>query len=296
VLTPRWATFYPYWQHNGKIEHGGAWADPAFPYYIDAMIGMAQQAKLNTLRATDFLDGAEDDWHNPAVWSNMDYFVHQAAAHHLYAIISIDAYRKWLIQHNTNPYDPAQWTDYLRFFSQRYAKETDILYIPIAGEIPPPNSKNLWKATAAQYLAFYTQVLATLRQLDPHHLHTVGGLSFLNNPHYGIPWQELFSLPGNDLAAIHVYSAGDLNVSLPMVGQWCVAKKLPLVVEEFGAKQSLGDAARAAYFTSVFAKAHAAGAAGIGCWNLGPEIAPTSYEVSPQTPQTLAVLQAAANQ
>lgn len=293
TLAPYWATFYPYWEHNGRIQRGGAWVDPAFPQYIDAMLEMAQQAKLNTLRATDFLDGSSDDWRNPTVWANMDYFVHQAAAHHFDVIISIDAYRKWLIHHHTDPYDPTRWTEYLRFFCRRYREETHILYIPVAGEVPPPNSKNPWKATAAQYLAFYRQVLAMLCELDPHHLHTVGGLSFLNNPHYGIPWQELFALPGNDLAAIHVYSEGDLNTSLPMVGQWCAAKKMPLVVEEFGAKQSLGDPARAAYFARVFARARAEGAAGIGFWNLGPELAPASYEVSPRTPQTFAAVQTA---
>jgi cellulase (glycosyl hydrolase family 5) len=293
TLSPYWATFYPHWERNGTIERGGAWADPAFPRYVDAMIGMAEQAHLNTLRATDFLDGAVEDWRSPTVWANMDAFVHRAAAHHLHVIISIDAYRKWLIRHNADPYDPAHWTDYLRFFCRRYADETSILYIPVAGELPPPNSKNPWKAMAARYVAFYRSMLATLRELDPHHLHTVGGLSFLNNPHYGIPWQELFSLPGCDLAAIHVYSEGDLNISLPAVSQWCASRKTPLVLEEFGAKQSLGDTERAAYFTRIFDRARSAGVAGIGFWNLGPELAPTSYEVNPQTALTFAVVQAA---
>jgi endo-1,4-beta-mannosidase len=295
TLAPCWSTFYPSWQHNGKIERGGAWADPAFPQYIDAMISMAQQARLNTLRATDFLDGAPDDWRSPTVWANMDAFVHQAAAHHLRVILSIDAYRKWLIHRGIAPYDPARWTDYLRFFCRRYGQEPGILYIPAAGEIPPPNSQNPWKATAAGYAAFYRQMLSTLRELDPHHLHTVGGLSFLNRPAYGIPWQKLFALPGNDLAAIHVYSDGDLNTSLPMVGQWCAARKMPLVLEEFGAKQSLGDSGRAAYFTRVFGRAQAEGPAGIGFWNLGPELAPSSYEVGPQTPLVFAAVQAAAS-
>lgn len=291
-LHPLWATFYPHWEVDGRIKTGSAWTDPAFPRYIDAMIGLAKQANLNALRATDFLDGATADWRNPTVWANMDYFVRTAAADGMHVIISIDAYRKWLIKHNTNPYEPTLWTDYLRFFGKRYGGSTSILYIPVAGEAPPPSSKNPWKATADQYVAFYRQALETLRQTDPHHLHTVGGLSFLNNPRYGIPWQQLFSLPGNDLASIHVYSEGDLTISLLTVAQWCAARHLPLVVEEFGAKQSLGDAERAAYFKRVCDAARAQRVAGLGFWNLGPELAPSSYEVSEATPHTFAAVQA----
>lgn len=292
IIHPYWASFYPYWPQGGKIHRGEAWTDPEFTGYIDQIIALAKSAGLNTLRATDFLDGATSDWRNPTVWANMDYFVRTAGNNHMYVIISIDAYRKWLIHNNIGPYDPAQWTEYLKFFGKRYGDARNILYVPVAGELPAVNGHDPWRGTADQYVAFYTQVLKLLAQVDPHHLHTVGGLSFLDDPHYGIPWQALFSLQGNDFACMHEYSDKDLHISLPMLSAWSQSKHMPLVLEEFGGKQSLGDGARAAYFSTVFAEAKSHGVAGIGFWNLGLENAPSSYEVGPQTPQTLAVVKA----
>jgi hypothetical protein len=46
----------------------------------------------------------------------------------------------------------------------------------------------------------------------------------------------------------------------------------------------------------ILAGTRAEGAAGIGFRNLGPEIAPTRYEVSPQTPRTFQAVQAASSQ
>jgi hypothetical protein len=107
-------------------------------------------------------------------------------------------------------------------------------------------------------------------------LHTVGGLSYLNRESYGIPWQTLFSLPGNDLCDMHLYSDGDLNITLPMLAGWCGDRGMPLLVEEFGAK------------TGVRGR-------GIGFWNLGPELGPPgSYEVSLLTPLTFAAIRQSA--
>jgi hypothetical protein len=69
---------------------------------------------------------------------------------------------------------------------------------------------------------------------------------------------------------------------------------MPLLVEEFGAKQESGDRARADYFRLVYATAAQAKAAGIGFWNLGPELAPGSYEVGLQTPLTFAAIRQSA--
>lgn len=290
-INPYWTTFYPYWDHNGHIYHGSAWHQPDFSQYIDFMIAMAQQANVNTLRATDWLDGSTADWHDPVVWSNMDYFVQATAANNMYAIIDISAYRKWLIANNTWPYDPNLWSDFIQLFGDRYGNTANILYVPIAGEIPYPTSSNPWKATANEYVAFFTQTLAALHAADPNHLHTVGGLSFLNRPEYGIPWQTLFSLPYNDFCDMHEYSDGDLNVTLPMLSDWCGSNGIPLLLEEFGAKQQIGDQARADHFNLVYGRASQYNVVGVGLWNLGPELAPSSYEVNPQTPLAFAAIQ-----
>jgi len=282
---------YPYWKHRGRVMHGGAWADPDFPEYIAQIQDMALAAGVNALRVTDILDGVKGDWRDPVVWSNFDLFLKQAQARGLYVILTASVYRKWLIKRDRWPYDPKDWKDFLAFFGAHTRDARNILYIGIAGELPPPTAKDpkddgtrVWKATAAQYTAFFRECLDQLGQADPNHLLCVGGLSFLNRPQYGVPWRELFSLPGNSLAAIHVYSEGDLKISLPLVADWARARRMPWVLEEFGAKQGLGDAPRAGHFRTIFREGESRGAAAVGFWNLGPELAAGSYEVGPQCP------------
>jgi hypothetical protein len=288
-LRPVWSSFYPYWEYQGKILRGAGWANPDFGRYIDRSIERARQVGLNGLRATDYLEGS-NDWKDKTVWQNVDYFLKATHAAGMDVIVNIDPFRKWLIRNNQNPYNPDLWTEYLPFIGEKLAPWRNILYVPVAGEVPPPESNNSWKATARGYVAFYRVVLDRLRRVEPNHLHVVGGLSFLNRPQYGIPWEELFSLPGNDLVALHVYSEGDLMVSLPMLADWARKNSKPLILEEFGAKQSEGDDKRAGYFDRVFRAAQDANVAGLGFWNLGSESAPASYQVGEQTPQTWAAV------
>jgi len=291
-INPYWTTFYPYWDHNGHIYRGSAWHQPDFSEYIDFIISLAGQAHVNTLRATDWLDGSTTiDWRDPIVWSNLDYFVQATAANNIFAILDISAFRKWLIANNTWPYDPDLWTDFIQLFGDRYRDASNVLYVPIAGEIPYPTSSDPWRATAEQYIAFFSQTLAALHATDPNHLHTVGGLSFLNRPQYGIPWQTLFSLPDNDFCDMHEYSDGDLNITLPMLSDWCGSNGIPLLLEEFGARQEIGDQERADYYNLVYGRARQYNVVGVGLWNLGPELAPTSYQVNPNTPLAFAAVQ-----
>src|SRR5947209_14185167 len=74
TLSPYWSTLYPFWDRGARVLRGAAWADPEFPSYIDFIVELAQLAGINTLRATDWLDGA-DDWRNSAVWTNLDYLL-----------------------------------------------------------------------------------------------------------------------------------------------------------------------------------------------------------------------------
>jgi hypothetical protein len=76
-----------------------------------------------------------------------------------------------------------------------------------------------------------------------------------------------------------------------MVSGWAQAHQKPFIVEEFGFQQSLGDQARAAAYAHMYAWCRSHHAMGLVSWNLGTELAPTSYEVSPQTPLTWAAVQ-----
>ena len=61
------------------------------------IVELAQLAGINTLRATDWLDGA-DDWRNSAVWTNLDYLLAKTAQQRMFVIIDLSAFRKWLIK------------------------------------------------------------------------------------------------------------------------------------------------------------------------------------------------------
>jgi len=283
------STMYPYWSYNGHVYRGSGWELPAFTQYIDQVLTMAQAAHLNIIRPTDYLASATS-WSDPVVWTNMDYLVRQAQARHMWVILDISTFRQWLAAHGASSvYDASLWTPFLQFVAQRYVTATAVGQYSIAGEIPPPNRGGV---TASQYIQFFTSVEDQLYADDGgHHLISLGGLSFLNNPSYGIPWQTLYALPHNAVVAIHIYSQGDRDVTVPMVSAWAQAHQKPFLVEEFGFKQSTGDQARAAAYADIDAWSRAHGAQGLVFWNLGTELAPTSYDVSTGTPLTWAVVQ-----
>jgi hypothetical protein len=288
------ATIYPDEIAGGKAYRGSAWLRADFPAYIRQMLDLAAQVHLNTIRATDFLNAAPD-WRTPQVWLNLDSLICQAQARGMHVIISLTTFGNRLYKQGRFPYNPADWQDYLTFVGQRYRASPAIAYYAIAGEALPPNGHDPLRPTADQLISFYRATAATLAAADGgNHLISTGGLSFLNGD-YGIPWQTIFALPHIALAAIHVYSTGDRDISLPMVAAWAAQNGKPFILEEFGFRQSLGDAARAAAFADIFQRAQAANAAGIGFWNLGPEVAPQSYDVSPVTPLTWQVVQANAD-
>jgi hypothetical protein len=287
------ATIYPDDSVGSATYRGSAWLRPDFPAYISRMLDLAVAAHLNTIRATDFLNDAAD-WRTPQVWLNLDNLICQAQARGMHVIISLKTFSDRLYKSGQFPYNPADWQDYLTFVGQRYRNAPAIAYYAIAGEALPPNGHDPLRPTADQLVSFYRATAATLAQADGgNHLISTGGLSFLNGD-YGIPWQTIFALPHIALAAIHVYSVGDRDISLPMVAAWAAQQGKPFMLEEFGFRQNLGDAARAAAFTDIAQRARAVGAAGLGFWNLGPEVSPLSYDISPATPLTWQAVQQAA--
>ncbi len=283
------ATIYPDVTQGTKTYRGSAWALPTFPAYIDQMLTQAAAAGINTIRATDFLSDTED-WRTPTIWANMDYLLCHARAHNMHVIISLTTFGKMLYTQGNFPYDPGAWGALLDFVGQRYRNERALAYYAISGEALPPNGRDPLRATANQLLAFYRDTSLQLRTVDAgHHLISTGGLSFLNGD-YGIPWQDIFALPTIDLAAIHVYSDGDRDITLPNVAAWSAQNDKPFVIEEFGFQQKMGDAPRAVAYADILTRAHTAKAAGIGFWNLGPEVVAKSYDVSTSTPLTWAAV------
>jgi endo-1,4-beta-mannosidase len=288
LIHPYGSTMYPHWTYGGALHRGGGWAITAFKSYIDQIIDMAQQAHLNTLRPTNYFDGvAYGDWYNATVWSNMDYLFQQAARHHMYILLDLSSFRDKTLKQGIYPYDLSLYTAAFSWVASRYASNPALLNYAIAGEVKCPTSSDPLRPVSTQALTNYYRVLSdTLYAADPNHLISSGGLSYLNEQGCGIDWKSIFSLPHINMAAIHVYSNNDRDITMPAVAQWAASNMKPFVIEEFGFLQGDGDATRASEFQDMYNLGRRYGAAAIIFWNLGPELSPSSHEVNPGTPLT----------
>lgn len=291
-FTPYGATFYPYWEKDGKFIRGSGWINPDFPQYIDKIISMAKSGNLNTLRPTNYFDGITSTdspnwWKNQNVWQNMDYLIKTAHDNNIFVLLDLSSYRDKLIKSGKYPYNAKDWNDFLSFVGNRYKDNSTILNYALAGEVPCPNGKETLRPKTSESLTeFYKETSEKLHTVDPNHLISTGGLSHLNEKACNIDWQSIFNLPTIDLTAVHVYSDGDRTITVPTVSDWSKKNKKPFTVEEFGFKQEPGDAVRSILFAKNYSIFEKYATKTIIFWNLGSEIAPTSYEVSPDTPLT----------
>ncbi|MBV9615346.1 MAG: cellulase family glycosylhydrolase [Ktedonobacteraceae bacterium] len=292
-IHPYGATMYPYWRYNGAAHRGGGWTNLAFKGYIDQIIMMAQQLHLNTLRPTNYFDGVSyGDWYNATVWSNMDYLFQQAARHNIYILLDLSSFRDKTLKQGMYPYNPSLYTAAFFWVAARYAHNPALLNYAIAGEVKCPTSNDPLRPISTQALTEYYQVLSdTLYKADPNHLISPGGLSYLNESGCGIDWRTIFSLPHINIAAIHVYSNNDRQITLPMVSQWAAGRHEPFTVEEFGFRQGDGDTTRASEFQNMYSLGKQYNATSMIFWNLGPEVASSSYEVNTNTPLTWNIIQ-----
>src|SRR5258708_3562689 len=147
---PYGATFYPYWEHNGKQIRGSGWSDAEFQEYIDSIISMAELGHLNTLRPTNYFDGINSTntpnwWENETVWKNMDYLTKTASDHNIFVLLDLSSFRDKLIKSGKYPYNPNDWNNFLSFVGKRYQNDPAILNYAIAGEVPCPTGKQALK-------------------------------------------------------------------------------------------------------------------------------------------------------
>lgn len=280
---------------------GTLWHHSDFTTYIDDIISRVKVAHLNTIRVTDYLEGLKvypTDIYNPIVWANMDYLVNKAKANNIYVIMDASGLKDLLKANNMYIYNPSYWTDFINFLGNRYKDATNILDYSITGEVPCPTGTDPLKPNStADVTNFYTATTNTLWAADQgHHLITAGGLSHLNQSNCGIDWQAIFSLPHVSTAAIHVYSGNDENITTPMVSKWAQANNKPFEIQEFGFTQDGSktlcptdpnpDVMRACAYQRIYTLAKTYNAGMTVFWNNGPQLAPTSYQVNPNTPLT----------
>jgi hypothetical protein len=289
-------TFYP-----ALVGGSRAWHRSNFRQYIDHVLDMGAAAGQNLVRPTDEWDRhtAGQTAEDPVVWANMDYLVQAAAKRHMFVVMDLSAYRWLLESQGRDPLDPTAWTGFIRFVAARYRNAANVAFYSILGEPAPPHST----AELQQLLDFYRTTTATLRAADPHHLVTAGGFNHMEDERPGLEWwQAIDALPGNDLVAFKTYSQHDLAL-LPTIAAYAASVGKPAVDEEFGMPQGFGDGrptpgmafngittGRARFFSAVYATAGRLGVDTFVIWNLGCQVGPTSYEVSPLTPAAWAVV------
>jgi hypothetical protein len=289
-------TFYP-------LTEGGAqaWGRPQFSAYIDFITSLGGVAGQNLIRPTDYWDrdrpGQRVD--DEALWRNMDHLFEVARHQGAFVVMDLSAYRWLLESQGRDPYDPTAWDPFLQFVTTRYRTEPALAFYSVLGEAPPPKTSDELR----KLLDFYRATTDELRLLDPNHLITAGGLTHLDEVTPALPWwRDIYALPSNDIVAFKTYSQRDLEL-LPELATVAAALRKPLVDEEFGLPQRLGDStaepgqqyngiarSRAEFFRDVYEDGSRVGVAGYVFWNLGCVTGPDHYEVSPETPGVWAVV------
>ena len=200
-----------------------------------------------------------------------------------------------------------------------YKDDPTIAYMAITGEPFPPGQWNSQHAgrdlitagpnwgqpisytySRTDLTNFYASVSKAWKATGARVLVSNGGFGYLDygtgatDPN-GIDWQTILSLPSIDLPAVKTYvsqaqldaaspaNGGMLGYTLSQVMPFCAAIGKPLIDEEFGFTQSLGDLTRAADFTREITELRAAGLSGTSFWNANDQLSPTSYDVAPST-------------
>ena len=277
----------------------------------EATVRLAGQARLNTIRVVNFYDsdrGLPDvEPFSEAAWTKVDVLVADATAAHIAILLDLSDYRNILWNNCVDPY-ATDWGRFIQFVAGRrntvtgavYGSDPSIALVGLAGEPQKPSTYDFTvRATgkpcsltysATELTDFYRRTLGQWVATAPRVPVHTGGLGYLNF-NSGIDWKTIFSLKDNAVCGIKTY--GGMIDFVATGAAFCHDLDKPIIDEEFGWQQTMPDDQRAELFRQTFSLLRANGAAGAAFWNLGYEIKPQSYEVSPDTPDAFAAVQAA---
>jgi hypothetical protein len=272
----------------------GAWHSGDLGATIDSLLNLAQQDSLNMVRVTDFFNGSDATqvWDDPQVWTNIDYLVSACQLRGMYVLMDVASWGAYMTsQGGTGGNDPtvaANWTAKLQALGAHYINAKNICWYSIRGEPSVPTDAT----TTTALVNFYDSVTTTLYTADPNHLITAGGLlNMQQNPSLSW-WQQIFSLAHNNVCSYKVYSQDDLDY-INFIGRYVSALGKPLSNQEFGGEQVLGDSvysgtpynnialSRADYFRQVYRRGWQVTTSSFIFWNLGFQVNPTGFDVSP---------------
>jgi hypothetical protein len=273
-------------------------------------VALAEEAGLNTIRIVNFFsdDGVPASTpYAETAWERVDAMIADAGAAGLHVDLDLSDYRNILWNSCINPYT-YDWTAFVTFVATRRNTETGMIYahdatiatLGISGE-PLPVGSHAFAApatgqsctisyTTQDLTTFYARTTGLWKQLGATVPVNPGGLGYLNEPMSGIDWKAIFALPTVDLCDIKTY--GGMLSFAGSVASYCTSIGKPWIDEEFGWQQSDGDAQRAAELRSTCLTVFAEDSSGANFWNLGYQVAPSSYDVGPETPATLAAVRA----
>lgn len=282
-------------------------------------VALAEAANLDTVRIINFYNNKGDpavEPYNESRWVLVDKLIAAAGAAGLHIDLGLGDYRNTLWRSCINPYT-YDWTHFINFVANRvntatgavYKNDPTIAFVSIAGEplaankphtgvtatgTSDPNLVNCTIQYSTQQLtAFYTNTTGAWKAQGGSVMVSNGGLGYINEyQSAGIDWKAICGLASVDVCGIKTY--GGMFAFAPTVATWTASINKPMIDEEFGYKQSMGDGARAALFASQFTQLRNIGAAGVCFWNLGFQVGGGSYEVSPLTPLTFDAVRHAA--
>jgi endo-1,4-beta-mannosidase len=294
-------TFYGYTSYPGSIGGAKAWKKSSFTQYIDHIMQMGSHLGQNLIRPTDYWDknDAHPEQASSTIWKNMDYLVCAARSHGIFVEMDLSGFQKVLRSRHLDDFDPNNWTDFLTVAAKHYSNQSSIAFYSVVGEPAIPTKTD----DMNKLVAFYRKTTDTLHAVDPYHLITAGGFNHMDEETPDLPWwQQIYSLPNNNIAAFKTYSHNDLQLMYSITAFTQQIGK-PAFDEEFGMPQSLGDAAfaggggingiqtsRAQFYESVYSTGVDLGVQGFVFWDLGCGLRSDSYQVSPDTPATWRVI------
>ena len=284
--------FYGYTFYPSSIGGASAWHATTFTHYIDHIINMGSTLGQNLIRPTDYWDihDLHPEQSSANVWKNVDYLVCAAQQRGIFVELDVSAFQKVLLSQHLDAFDPNNWKMLLTAVGKHYKNQNSVAFYSIVGEPQVPNTRNEFN----KLVNFYRVTTDTLREADSHHLIAAGGFNHMEQETSNLPWwQDIYSLPNNDIATFKTYSL-----------QTCIlCPRLQSLQKKLGSQHSMknlvhhrasGDAifvggdgfngiqtSRAQFYQDVYTTGEPVNIQGFVFWDLGCDLVPIVFKSIP---------------
>lgn len=255
--------------------------------HIDKVVNACLNGKFTTVRLTNFLrNEAGQDPYQETFWVGLDSMLDALKNINVKAILTFSDYSGILIGNGTNPFT-ANWTTFIAFASSRvntvngrvYSGDDTIWSVALRGEAYTTNFSGL---TTTEITTFYQNMIPVVKTNFPNHLISAGGFNHVPNSNQNPDYQTIWALASVDYCSIHPYQASNKNPVLSdsditSLTNTAISVGKPILLEEIGFLQSIGDKERANMLRVLHNKFVAAGGIGLIIWNIGTPLLPTAF-------------------